>query len=152
MKGIGVEAERRLDVLSLAFRPRMWDTGKVNGVHLLRSGDWVDCDETSCATELHMDISITDAKQLPRPMLERLLAPFDSEPTMRYHENSYINRRTLRFTPRRSLVTEWWNEHDELHRDFGLPARVWDTGVVEYWEHGEFRFAVGRDPEADGRA
>jgi hypothetical protein len=108
-------------------------------VDLILHGKWVECpDPARCHSKIHLDMDLAEVQHVPRHILFELINAFDPPSKEWIRAEEYWDpvqcQRVTSFTP----VAEWWDRQGELHRDYGLPARVltWYK-TYEYWEHGE---------------
>ena len=101
-------------------------------IHLQLDGQWAVCAEREmCDLPYHVpDLTLEAASQLPSQVLYDLLEIVDP--------------------PTRIAGTgakSWLDEHGELHRDFDLPAAIWEDGSRFWFHHGKQHREFNRPAE-----
>jgi hypothetical protein len=88
--------------------------------HLSLAGDWEACANGSdCSSPVHVDVSVEDAQLLPTLFVYMLAEMVD--PPNHVEEDGTKN---------------WRSETGGLHRDYGLPAVIWDDGTCWWYQRG----------------
>ena len=94
--------------------------------HLELDGSWAQClTPASCELLFHLpETTVAEASVIPLPLLLPLF--------------EIINPPTsTRRTPSNVVLKEWRNEEGELHRDYDLPAQIYDNGALDWFQHGQ---------------
>jgi hypothetical protein len=109
--------------------------------HRTLSGDWAECPEPgSCELKFHFpDISVEEARRMPLQVLIPLLEAFDPPTDISENGDAKLWIVPLPNNP----------EMHGYHRDYDLPAVVWEDGAMEWRLNGQLNRLYGR-PTAIG--
>jgi hypothetical protein len=87
-------------------------------VHRTLDGAWAACNDEACPLMFHFpDMTLEEAQQLPIHVLYPLLDVIDPPTFVGLYYKA------------------WSNPDRQVHRDYDLPAVVWNDGKMEWWQH-----------------